>query len=150
MNTMKITIITLAIALFCGVSFAEAQKSESSIQLSFLKKADNSKIVSAFVMGKKEGGKFLPARNAHISFYVKNDKGLDLLTRTLTDGRGKTDVALPKDVPLDADGFFNVTVKLENDSVFEKSQEELKLKDVNLAMKLNQHDTARIITATVT
>lgn len=147
---MKITGIILSAVLFCGVSFAQTKKAESSIQLSFFKKADNSKTVSALVMGKNKDNKFLPAGNAHISFYAKKDKELVLLTKTITDGRGKTSATLPKDLPLDADRYFGITVKLENDSAYENSDEELRLKDINLAIKLNPNDTARIVTATVT
>ncbi len=150
MNIMKIFSITTAAVLLCGVSFAQAQKSESSIQLSFSKKTDNSKIVNALVMGKKSGEKFSPAKNAHISFYAKKEKELVLITKSITDGQGKTNALLPKDLPLDTGRYFGITVKLENDSVYENSEEELRLKDVNLAIQLNPHDTARIMTATVT
>ena len=147
---MKITRITLAAVLFCGVSFAQAQKAESSLQLSFSKQTDNSKTVSALVMGKKSGEKFKPASNAHVSFYAQKEKELVLLSKTVSDDRGKTTLTLPKDLPLDADRFFGITVKVENDDAFENSEEKLKLKDVNLSLKLNPHDTARVATATVT
>lgn len=146
---MKITNIIFAAAIFCGVSFAQAQKSESSIQLSFLKKTDNSKVVSALVNAKNKDKKFIPARNAHISFYSKKEKELVLITKAITDGRGKTNAILPQDIFLDADHFFDIIVKVENDSLYENAEENLHLKDVNLTIKLNQHDTARIVTAIV-
>ena len=146
---MKIFNTTTAAILFCGVSFAQAQKSESSIQLSFSKKTDNSKTISALVNAKNKDKKFIPARNAHISFYAKKEKELVLITKSITDGRGKTTATLPKDIPLDADHFFDITVKVENDSAYENAEENLHLKDANLTIKLNQHDTSRTVTAIV-
>lgn len=135
--------------LFIAVSFAHAQKSESSIQLSFSKRTDNSKTVKALVMGKNKKDKFIPAKNAHVGFYFQKDKELILITRSCTDGGGKTSATLPKELPLDADRYFSITVKVENDDVYGNSEESLRLKDVNLTIKLDPHDTTRIVTATV-
>ena len=142
--------IIACVVLFIGISFAQAQKSESSIQLSFSKKTDNSKIVKALVMGKNKKDKFIPAKNAHIGFYFQKDKELVLITRSCTDGGGKTSAILPKELPLDADRYFGITVKVENDDVYGNSEESLRLKDVNLTIKLDPHDTARVVTVTVT
>ena len=142
--------ISICAALLLTVSFAQAQKAVSSIQLSFSKKTDNSKIVSALVSGKNKEGKFLPAQNAHISFYIKKDKELVLVTKTTTNNAGRTNATLPKELPLDAERYFSVTVKIENDEVFEDAEEELRLKDVHLSLKLNPNDTSRTATAIVT
>jgi hypothetical protein len=150
MNNLKTTIIAAAVLLLFRMETLQAQKAESSIQLSFIKKNDNSKLVSALVMGKNKNNKFLPAVKAHISFYISKEKELVLLSRTTTDGSGKTSVTLPKNLPLDADRFFDITVKLENDEAYEDADEQLHLKEVDLTTTLNQLDTARIVTATVT
>jgi len=148
---MKIFNIILAATLLSGVAFAQNQKSESSIQLSFSKKTDNSKVVSALVMEKNKANKFVPAINAHVSFYAKREKDMVLITRLISDMKGKTDVGLPNDLPLDADRFFTIVVKVENDSLYEDAEENLHLKDVNLTIKFNQqHDTTRAVTAIVT
>ena len=136
--------------LFVGISSTQAQKSASSIQLSFSKKTDNSQIVSALVSGKNKDGKFLPAQNAHVNFYIKKDKDLVLVSKTTTDGSGRTSATLPKDLPFDAEHYFGVTVKVENDEVLDDAEEELKLKDVHLSLKLNPQDTSRTATALVT
>ncbi len=143
----RILAFTLA---FSFVLTAHAQKSESSITLSFIKKADNSKIVSALVMGKKEGGKFQPAQNANINFYYEKDKELVLITKSMTDGHGNAKISLPKEMAVDAEQFFTVTAKVENDKVLEDAEEHIRLKDVVLTVKLNPQDTSRTATAKVT
>ena len=142
--------IIVCATLLLIVSFAQAQKSASSIQLSFSKKTDNSKIVSALVSGKNKAGKFFPTQNAHVNFYLKKDGDLVLIKKTTTDAAGHTSAALPKELPLDAERYFGVTVKVENDEVLDDAEEELRLKDVHLSLKLNPQDTSRTATALVT
>ncbi|MEI6487993.1 MAG: hypothetical protein WCP52_03475 [Bacteroidota bacterium] len=158
MKTLKINldmssysrVIIACATLFIMVSFAQAQKSESSIQLSFSKKTDNSRIVSALVMAKNKAGKFLPAQNAHVNFYIKKDKEQVLITKTNTNGAGKTSANLPKELAMDDDRYFTVTVKVENDEILEDAEEELHLKDIHVTLNLNPTDTSRTATAVVT
>ncbi|MDP3002882.1 MAG: hypothetical protein Q8N38_07130 [Bacteroidales bacterium] len=150
--------ISLAIAitgLFCGIATAQDQsqapgKSEAAIELSYYKKADMSKTAVAVIKAKNNDGKFVPAKNALVNFYVIHDSEQQLLKSANTDNKGQAVIVLQKDLPLDEGLSFTIVAKIENDNLYEDVEEQMHYKDANLILNLNPHDTARLVTAQVT
>lgn len=149
--------IALAIA-FTGLFYSiiasqdklQAQgKSESTIELSYYKKADMTRTAVAIVKVRKDT-KFVPAKNTQVNFYVMHDKQQQLLKSAYTDNKGKAVIGLQKDLPLDDDLFFTIAAKIENDKVCEDAEEKIHYKDVNLSLNLNPQDTLRLVIANVT
>ncbi|TAL68380.1 MAG: hypothetical protein EPN88_07160 [Bacteroidetes bacterium] len=155
-SIIKRTFLAIAITgLFCGFALAQEQspsqdKSEATIELSYYKKADMSKTVVAVIKAKNTDGKFVPAQNARVNFYVMHEKEQQLLKRVNTDSKGQAIIALLKDLPLDENRFFTIVAKIENDSLYEDTEEQVHYKDANLTLNLNPHDTTRLATAKVT
>src|SRR5665647_78402 len=90
--------ITLA-GLFLGIATAQNQsqaqgKCETSIELSYYKKADRSKTAVAVITAKNKDGKFIPAKNARVNFYVMHDKEQQLLKSVNTDNKGQAVIAV--------------------------------------------------------
>lgn len=142
----------LAIAgLLSVITPAMAQeKKESSIEMAYYKKADMTKWAVAIVTAKNNEGKFIPAKNARISFYMQDSNELQLLKNVYTDNKGKALIQLGKKMPLDTGGAFVVVAKIENDSLYEDANEKIRYKEANITIKLNPHDTSRTATAVVT
>ena len=149
----------MAIAIvFTGLfsSNAAAQKSqppvktEATITLSYFKKTDTSKTAVALVKAKNKDGKFVVAKNAWVNFYVMYNKDLQLLENANTNNKGEAIIALRKDLPLDDSLYFTIVAKIENDNLYEDAREEIHFKGANLVLKLDPHDTARLVTAKVT
>jgi hypothetical protein len=146
--------ITIA-GLFCGITNAQAQsqaqgKSEAAIELSCYKKADMSKTAVAVITAKNKDGKFVPAKNTRVNFYVMHDKEQQLLKSVNTDNKGQAFILLQKDLPLDDSLYFTIVAKIENDNLYEDVREQMHYKDANLTLNQNPHDTARLATAKVT
>jgi len=155
-NIIKKISFTIAITgLFCGVATAQDQspsqgKSEAAIELSCYKKADMSKTAVALITAKNKDGKFVPAKNARVNFYVMHDKEQQLLKSANTDNKGQAVIVLQKDLPLDDSLYFTIVAKIENDNLYEDVQEQIHYKDANLTLNLNPDDTARLVIAKVT
>ncbi len=155
-SILKRTSLAITITgLFCGITTAQDQsqvqgKSEAAIELSCYKKADMSKIAVAVITAKNKDGKFVPAKNARVNFYVMHDKEQQLLKSANTDSKGQAVIVLQKDLPLDDSLYFTIVAKIENDNSYEDAQEQIHYKDANLTLNLNPHDTARLVTAKVT
>ena len=153
---IKRTFFAIAISgLFCGIVAAQDQsqaqvKSEATIELSYYKKADMSKTAVAVIKGKNKDGKFVPAMNTLVNFYVVHDKKQQLLKSIKTDNKGQAPIVLQKDLPLDEALSFTIVAKIENDSLYEDTEEKVNYKDANLTINLNPHDTTRLVTAKVT
>jgi hypothetical protein len=150
--TFRAIVITF---LFCGNTIAQDQsqsqgKSEATIELSYNKKADMSKTAVAVIKAKNNEGKFVPAKNTQVNFYVVNDKKKQLLKSVKTDNKGQAVIMLQKDLPLDEDLAFTIVAKIENDTLYEDTEEKMHYKDANLTLNLNPQDTARLVTAKVT
>ncbi|MCL4483344.1 MAG: Ig-like domain-containing protein [Bacteroidetes bacterium] len=149
--------ITLAIALsviFCHFATAQDQsqpqgKSEATIELSYYKKADMTKTAVAIVKARIDK-KFVPAKNAPVNFYVLHNNEQQLLSSVNTDNKGKAVIALQNGLPLDKDRSFTIVAKIENDSLYEDTEEKMHYKEASLTLNLNPHDTARLVTAKVT
>jgi len=124
-------------------------KSESTIELSYYKKADMTKTAVAIVKVRRDS-KFVPAKNAKVVFYVMHENVQRLLKSVNTNNKGKAVIVLQKDLPLEEDHSFSIVAKIENDSMYENAEEYIHYKDANLTLHLNPHDTDRIVTARVT
>jgi len=155
-SIINITFRAIAITfLFCGNTIAQDQsqsqgKSEATIELSYNKKADMSKTAVAVIKAKNNEGKFVPAKNTQVNFYVVNDKKKQLLKSVKTDIKGQAVIVLQKDLPLDEDLAFTIVAKIENDTLYEDTEEKMHYKDASLTLNLNPQDTARLVTAKVT
>lgn len=149
---------SLAIAItgmFCGIATAQDQsqaqgKSETSIELSYYKKADMSKTVVAVITAKNKEGKFVPANNAQINFYVIHNSERQLIKSAYTDIKGQAVIVLQKDMSLDEDFSFTIVAKIENDSLYEDTEEQVHYKEANLTLNLNPDDTGRLVVGKVT
>lgn len=135
--------------LYCVAATAQ-DKSEATIELSYLKKADMSKSASAVVKAKNKEEKFVSAKNARINFYVLDKNGLQLIKSANTDDKGEAVVSLQNDMPLDDSLYFTIVAKIQNDSLYEDVEEKVHYKDAGLTINLNLKDSARLITAMLT
>lgn len=157
MNSMikKITLALTTSGLFFGLTSAQAQsqpqgKSESSIELSYYKKADRSKTAVAVLTAKNTEGKFVPAMNARVNFYVMHDKEEQLIKSANTDDKGQAIILLQGDMPVDDSLYFTIVAKIENDSLYEDAEEKVLYKDASITLNLDPKDTARLVTARIT
>lgn len=145
--------ITFA-GLFYSIVTAQDQsqtqgKNEATIQLSYYKKADMSKIAVAIIK-KKEDGKFVFAKDAKVDFYVIHNNEQRLLKSVNTDNKGQAAIMLQKDLPIDDSLYFTIVAKIENDPLYEDAMDQIHYKDASLTLNLNPQDTARLVTAKVT
>lgn len=149
----RIALAIFITGLFCVITNAQDQsqvKREAVIELSCYKKADKSRTAVAVITAQNKEGKFVPAKNALVNFYVMHDKEQQLLKSTNTDNKGKAIITLQKDLPLDDSLYFTIVAKIENDNLYEDASEQIHYKDANLTLNLNPEDTARIVTAKIT
>ncbi|MDP1726407.1 MAG: hypothetical protein Q8M15_06455 [Bacteroidota bacterium] len=140
---------TIAVSsILFNISTAQiTEKRTTTIQLSFYKKANISKTIVGTVKAKNEEGKFLPAINAKVNFYLVNNNAQTFLKAAYTNKAGKANIILPENLPLDTGHCFTIAAKIENDKVFEDAVEELRYKEANLELKLAPYDTSRIAKA---
>ncbi len=153
---MKMKRIAIALTITGLLCIAYAQepaqaqgKSETTIELSYYKKADMTRTAVAIVKVRKDQ-KFVPAKNTLVNFYVIHDKVQQLLKSALTDKKGKAVIVLQPDLPLNEDHSFTIAAKIENNNLYEDAEEQMHYKDASLILKLDSHDTARLVTARVT
>jgi len=151
----KTSFATAITGLFCVIATAQDQsqsqgKTETTIELSYYKKADLTKSALAVVKAKNKEEKFISAKNAPVNFYVLDKTGLRLLKSAKTDDKGVAVISLQNDLPLDDSLYFTIMAKIENDSLFEDAEEKVHHKDANLTLNLNPQDTALLLTAKVT
>ncbi len=149
----KITLAISITGLFCNISAAQDQpkatgKSEATIGLSYNKKAD-SKTAVAVVKVKKDG-RFVPALNAKVNFYAVHDKEQQLLKSASTDNKGRAVIELQKGLPVDENLASTIVAKIENDKLYENTEEQMHFKEANLTLSLNPADTAHLVTAKLT
>ena len=154
MKNAKLT-VTVLFLLFWAISPAQektnaVEKRESSLQLSFYKKADLTKTARVKVTAKNEKRKFEPAKNAHVNFYAQNNKEEVLVAKAVTSGDGKATVELPKNLPLNTDMKFTIIAKIENDNIYTDAQDQGSFKDANLTLSVNPADTSRTVTLKAT
>ena len=155
-SILKRTSLAISITgLFCGITTAQDQsqamgKSEATIELSYYKKADMSKTAVALITAKNKDGKFVPVKNARVSFYMQNNNEQQFLKNVYTDNKGQALIELRKEMPLDTGSAFIIVAKIENDSLYENAEEKIRYKEANINIKLNPQDTSRTATAVVT
>lgn len=149
--------ILLAIAASLLFNTASAQmdsagqdKKESSIELSFYKKADLSKTISALVTTMGINGKWVPATDVNINFYTQNKSGPAILKSVVTDARGIAILPFPDSLSKDAQGVYRIIAKIENNSLYKDAEEPIEFKEANLTLKFNPADTVHEVTAMVT
>ncbi len=154
MKKTKLAVIMLFL-MFCGMVQAQekakaAEKRQSSVQVSFYKKGDQTKTARVKVTAKNENKKFFPAQNAEVSFYVQNDKEEKLISKTETGVDGKASVDLPKDLALNAEMKYTIIAKIENSKTLEDAEDQGSIKDANLTLTAKQGDTTRTVTVKAT
>ncbi len=156
MKIIKKTALAIIITgLLCNITFAQdepktSRKSEATIALSYYKKADMSRKSIATVKTKNKEGKFVPAINATVNFYVLNGNEQQLLKSASTDNKGKAEIEIQKVLPLGEDLSFTIVAKIEKENLYDDVEEQMHYKNANLSLNLNPHDTSRIATARVT
>jgi len=151
----KSALVIVAINLFNVLANAQnqsgtANKSVSAIELSYYKKADNSKIAVALVTAQNRDGKFVPAKNVRVKFYSLHNKEEQLLNSANTNSKGQAAISIQKELPLDDSLYFSIEAKIENDSLCQDAQEQMHYKDVNLTLNLNTKDTTKTLVAKLT
>jgi hypothetical protein len=147
---LAVTLAGLFYSLGAATAPLEAQeKSEATIELSYYKKADLTKTAVAIVKVRKDN-KFVPAKNERVNFYALKDKEPQFINSANTNNKGQAEILLPNDLPLDEELFFTIVAKFENNSLYEKAEEQVRYQNANLAINMNPHDTARLVTAKVT
>jgi len=157
---MKLNFIVKRIALalsITGLFYLSAiaqdmskEKCETTIELTYFKKTDQTKFVTASVRMRGSNKKFVAGKNAKVNFYIMVGKELQLLTSQNTDSKGKVIIKLPKNMPLDENQSFAVYAKIENDKMYEDVEEHIRFKEANLTFNLNPKDTAHVAIAKVT
>jgi len=151
----KILFTIYATYIFCGIATSQDQpgsktKSETTIDLGVYKKEGTSKSVIANVHAKNSDGKFGPAKNARVNFYVVKGKEQELVESVNSDGKGQSTLVLQKDLPLDENNFMTIVARIENDSLYEDTDEKIHFREANLNLKLDPSDTTHLVTAIVT
>jgi hypothetical protein len=147
--------LTLLFLLLWGFSWAQettkaVEKRESAVQLSFYKKADQTKTARVKVTAKNEHNKYMPVANAHVNVYALNNKAEELIGSGVTPVDGQVVIDLPKTLPLDADLKFTLIAKLENDLAFEDAKDQGSFREANLTVIVNPADTTRTVTVKAT
>lgn len=153
MKRKRIALVMALTGLICisGITAINAQtqgKSESTIELSYIKSADMTKTAVAIVKVRNDS-RFVPAKNTQVNFYVIHDKEQKLLNSAITNNKGKAVIVLPDDLQLNDDLSFTIIAKVENNSLYEDAQDQIHFKNANLSLRLNPHDTNRLVTARV-
>ena len=124
-------------------------KMEATIQLSYLKKTDQSKEASVNISA-TDNGKIVMAHNAHINFYLTDGANPVLLKSVVTNMQGKATVDLPEVLPLDAERYFGIIARIENDSLYADAEEELWHKEAALSLDLQTQDSTKMAVAKLT
>lgn len=146
---IKYSPLIFSLFLF-GSLVAQNKKMESSVELTFCRKADLSNTASVRATAKNDSGKRVPAKNAHINFYFKNGANSIPAGTEYTDRLGKTTITLPNNLPIDTGGYFDIVAKIENDNMYGDADDEVHLKKADLTVTLNSQDTGKVAYAKVT
>lgn len=147
-------IAMLSVSIFFGI-MEEAngmppQKSPATIQLSFYKRPDKSKIAVVTVTTIGNEGRPLYAPGAKVNFYAMDKSELFTIDSAYTDLEGKARISIPDDLPVDTEGMVILIAKIENDPKYTEAEIELRIKDANLVLSVSEADTIKTITAVVT
>lgn len=150
---IRIIALLLTANFFWSISYAqnelnEPEKKQATVQLSFYKNADLSKIVVANVSAKNDSAKLIFVEGVKINFYFLQPSGESFLASAITNGGGKASVRLPKNLPADTSGITFIA-RLKDDKVYADTEAEGTVKDVRLVLVLSDGDTSKLITARV-
>jgi len=132
------------------VDSAGQDKKESAIELSFYKKADLSKTISAVVTTMGINDKWVPATDVNINFYTQTKSGTAILKTVVTNAQGIAILPFPDSLSKDAQGVYRVITRIENNSLHKDAEESIEFKEANLMLKFNPADSAHEVTAMVT
>jgi len=132
------------------VDSAGQDKKESAIELSFYKKADLSKTISAVVTTMGINGKWVPATDVNINFYTQTKSGTAILKTVVTNARGVAILPFPDSLSKDAQGVYRIIARIENNGLYKDAEEPLAFKEANLTLKFSPADSAHEVTAMVT
>jgi 5-hydroxyisourate hydrolase-like protein (transthyretin family) len=149
------TLLVIVAGLMFNVATAQTDstgqdKKESSIDLSFYKKADLSKTISAVVTTMGENGKWVPAAGVSINFYSQEKSGPVMLKTVVTNARGIAILPFPDSLSKDAQGLYKIIARVENNSLYKDAEETIAFKEANLTLKFNPADSSHEVTAMVT
>ncbi len=134
-----------------AVSAQTSEKMNPSIQLSVTTKADHSMSASVFVTANSKAvKKRQPAGNAKINFYTTANGTEKLLGSTVTEGNGKAEITFKEALLLDTGNNYTVIAKIENDPMYENTDEDVHFKKANLTINLKQQDTLKLAIAKIT
>jgi len=132
------------------VDSAGQDKKESAVELSFYKKADLSKTISALVTTVGINDKWVPATGVNINFYTQTKSGTTILKTVVTNAGGIGILPFPDSLSKDAQGVYRIIARLENNSLYKDAEESIEFKEANLMLKFNPADSAHEVTAMVT
>lgn len=147
---LNIAVCLISNSTTAQVDTADQHKKESSVELSFYKNSDLSKTISALSTTTGEDNKWIPATNLFINFYSPKESGIVLLKSVLSNTNGISILRLPDDLAKDAQGFYRVIAKIENNSLYQDAEELIEFKEANLSLKFNPGDSAHQATVLVT
>jgi len=151
-RSIALTLSLIVICLVCSTAQNQnepKEKMNTSIQISFHKNSELSKMIAVKITAKTKDNKREPAQNAHVNFYAQNNVGQKNIGTCITNNEGKAEMVLSKDLPIDTGMSYHIVAKIENDEMYNNSDEEIHFKEANISVKLNATDTNRIVTATV-
>ena len=149
------TLLAIAASLLFNMVTAQVDsagqgKKESAIELSFYKKADLSKTISAVVTTMGINDKWVPATDVNINFYTQTKSGTAILKTVVTNAQGIAILPFPDSLSKDAQGVYRVITRIENNSLHKDAEESIEFKEANLMLKFNPADSAHEVTAMVT
>ena len=151
------TIIALVSIAFACLGFKmhaqapQGEKMRASIQLTVTNKADHNIYASVFIVATGSGQKKrMPAKSAKVNFYTESQGAEKLIQSAVTGANGRAEVLLPNNLPIDTGNNYYVTAKIENDPLYENTDENVHFKTAKLTLNLVQKDTMRTAIATLT
>lgn len=139
-----------------NVAFAEndtsaSEKKQAIIQLSFYKKADQSRTAVAKAFTRNENGRLVFAEGIKMNFYALQASGELFLKEITTDNEGKAEFNFSKSISADsASGSITIIARIENDKIYDDAEAQSSVKEARVVLSFSEKDTSKLITATVT
>lgn len=155
-NTLLIKVIMLFLFSICIRNAAHAQdkqqdteKKQATVKLSFYKKADQIRFITANVSALNDSGKRVFVNNAKIDFYFSRPSGEMLLASVFTDVRGKASTPIPGNLSADTSGLSFIA-RLKNNRIYSDAEATGTIKNASIVIRLSEKDSSKLITAMVT
>lgn len=142
--------VSISFGIMADANGMPSPKSPATIQLSFYKRPDKSKIAVATATTIGSEGRPLYAPGAKVNFYAMDKSELFIIDSAYTDLEGKARISIPDDLPVDTEGMVILIAKIENDPKYTEAEIELRIKEANLVLSISETDTIKTITAIVT